>query len=198
MKDKYIPVALMVLLFCLIYSMPCNALDFEGQRAKEAELSNKMLRREAEIGKPDGAKINGLLSSHDFDAVGKIYDQYLVQYEKDAAYEWQLQVAYDIFSPDGSTRLETLDLWVTNTDSYIAYAARGAYKTKLGLFARGSRYMAQTPQKNLDEMEFWYREAIKDLRVAINKKPSLIYAYSSLMTIATTSRLHAKPAAIPG
>jgi len=169
--------------------MACSAANLVDQSSKQVELSNMTLKKERDIGEPNIAKIKELVSKHDFNALDNLYDEFLKKYEKDVLYEWYLNQAYSIFTPNNDMSIEDLDMWVAKTGSYVAYAARGGYKTELGLIARGAKFIADTPDSKIQEMQRWHNEAAKDLQIAITKKSSLISAYSILMEIATASNM---------
>src|SRR6266702_2479322 len=124
--------------------MAFSAANLVDQSSKQVELSNMNLKKERNIGEPNIAKIKELVSKHDFNALDNLYDEFLKKYEKDVLYEWYLNQAYSIFTPNNDMSIEDLDMWVAKTGSYVAYAARGGYKTEIGLIARGAKFIADT------------------------------------------------------
>ncbi len=99
-----------------------------------------------------------------------------------------LQSAYAIFNPD-NVSVNDLDLWVAQTQSYMAYAARGAYKTTAGYWKRGGKNINETPQDKIDKMQRLHEEAAIDLEVAISKNPEFMPAYEELIKIARASTM---------
>jgi tetratricopeptide (TPR) repeat protein len=157
------------------------------------EQSNAALKRLFEAGDPNESQIRNMLSKRDIEGLEKLYDNIFRQYQSDASYESLLLDAYNLFSPANNISLSDLDYWVSKTESYIAFAARGGYKNELGWIARGSKMINATPKSRIDEMKELHREAAKDLQIAIKKNPLLMPAYYYLIAIAKASAMPFTP-----
>ena len=167
-------------------SYPASAPD---QPSKQAALVNAALKKQFELGPPDTARITSLLSAKNYSDLERIYDGYLHRYEKDAQYEWMLQQAYEIFSPDNSVALEDINDWVANSGSYAAYGARGTYKAKQGFNARGRKFIDQTQPEQIESMQRFHDDAAKDLQTALDKMPSCMPLYITLIDMARASSM---------
>jgi len=157
------------------------------------EMSNAALKRLFEAGEPNRSQIIDMLSKRDIDGLEKTYDNLFRQYKGDASYEVLLLDSYNLFSPANNISLADLDYWVSETGSYIAFAARGAYKNKLGFTARGTKFISETPKYRIDDMKELHREAAKDLQLAIKKNPLLMPAYFNLISVAKASAMPFTP-----
>lgn len=77
--------------------------------------------------------------------------------------------------PDLATKL---DGWVAQyPNSYTARVARGIYYKKVGFEARGTAYIRDTSQTQIDNMNAAFEKAVADLRgsLVMNPKPFLSY-----------------------
>ena len=154
------------------------------QSNKQVELANLALKKASDMGEPNVSQIKKMLSSHDFQEVEKLYDNYLRQYEKDVMYERLLALSYDLYSQANGISISDLDLWIERTRSYIAYTARGVYKAKEGFAAKGGKFIGETSVSQIEEMRRLLNEAAKDLQIATSKKPSFMPAYMWLVDVA--------------
>ena len=143
------------------------------QSENNAQRANAFLKKFVEIGDPDIDVIKQMLVSKKFEALDELYESYYEQFQEDILYEAFLHYAYDLFDPGNGISVLYLDLWIKETNSYIAYAARGIYNNKKGYEARGSGWARDLSQRQFDSMLEFHRKAIEDLRIAIGKKPKL-------------------------
>ncbi|MBJ6800308.1 rhomboid family intramembrane serine protease [Geomonas propionica] len=182
--------------FVLIFScyfMVGFADDYLSDTKAHALQANSALKSCFDKGKPDAVQIRGLLAAHDFKNLEKLYEGYLDQYRKDVSYEIYLHEAYQLFSPEHGIAAEDFDVWVATTGSPVAYAARGTYKAEQGFLVRGTKYIDETPQSNLDQMQRLHDDATTDLQTALAANPLLMPAYSSLLRMAKTSNMSFSP-----
>lgn len=186
--EKIAHIISLVAALCICCFADSHAADVTESSDKWVALSNDALKKFGAFGEPDFSAIKKLLLSYEYQRMDKLYDDIYQLYKKDVNSEGVLDQAYSLFSPDSDVSLDDLDLWVAKTGSYVAYAARGIYKTRLGFKARGSKYINETPESSIEEMERLHKEAAKDLEIAINKNPGLMPAYRNFMSIASASR----------
>jgi tetratricopeptide (TPR) repeat protein len=77
-----------------------------------------------------------------------------------------------------------LDGWVSQyPNSYVARAARGIYYKKVGFEARGSAYIRDTSQSQIDAMNTAFEKAVADLRASLNMSPKPFLSYFHLLDI---------------
>lgn len=151
---------------------------------KMVTLANKNNKIQHDIKHDSFDSINKLLKERKYVEVDKTYEALFQKSEDDVNYESALMAAYDIFSPARDITLEDINLWIRKTGSYIAYAARGKYKTALGFESRGGKYINETPKYKLVEMQRWFDEGADDLLAALKINPKLTPAYVTLITMA--------------
>ncbi|HEY1269305.1 MAG TPA: hypothetical protein VGH16_18750 [Candidatus Binatia bacterium] len=168
---------------------PSSAIGADVAQTKEVEAANASLKRALDLARPNLLEVQQLLYTGKFEDLEKLYDGILLQYQKDADYESPLDKAYGLFRPNNSISPADLDLWVTKTDSYVAYAARGTYRDRQGFAARGDKFINETPESNIKQMIYFHQLAAKDLQTAISKNPRFMPAYSNLIDLAKASRM---------
>ncbi|WP_136526553.1 rhomboid family intramembrane serine protease [Geomonas ferrireducens] len=190
---QFAAVASLFVLICGAYFMVGFADDYLSDTKAHALQANAALKSCFDKGKPDAFHIKSLLASRDFKNLEKLYDGYLDQYRKDVSYELFLYEAYKLFSPEHGIAVEDLDVWAATTGSPVAYAARGTYKAEQGFLARGTQYINETPQSNLDEMQRLHDDATTDLQKSLAANPFLMPAYCSLLRMAKTSNMPFSP-----
>lgn len=190
--SKTVGIASFLVIGSLCYLMISHTRD-AARFSAQVKLTNTALKNQYNLGKPDLYEIKKLLYARDFKALETLYDGFLNNYKKDVTYEMFLWEAYKIFSPQNGLSAEDMDVWVATTGSYMAYAARGAYRAEQGFIARGEKYISDTPPSQLVEMQSLHNEAAKDLQIAVAVSPHLMPAYSYLLTMAKASNMPFSP-----
>jgi len=155
-----------------------------------AQLASQSLKNALDMGKPNLWEIKQLLKAQDFASLENLYQGYFEQFREDILYESYFDKAYGLFDPSNNIPIDTLDAWVDETESYIAYAARGNYKATQGNTARGGEKISDTPRDQIDTMQQFHDQAAKDLWQAIEMNPQLMTAYVSLIGIAMASNVN--------
>lgn len=83
--------------------------------------------------------------------------------------------------PDLAAKLDT---WVAQyPKSYVARVARGIYYKKVGFEARGTAYIQDTTQTQIDGMNAAFEKAVADLRASVNMSPKPFLSYFHLLDI---------------
>ncbi len=185
--QKIIAIVLMLLFASNVFA-ETKSEKSDNYADKQTELSNIALKKHNAFRAPDKTQIKQMVAQHDFIALEKIYNGIFELNRQDVKNEGFLESAYAIFNPD-NVSVNDLDLWVAQTGSYMAYAARGAYKSTAGYWARGGKYINETPQDKIDKMQQLHEEAAIDLEAAISKNPALMPAYKELIDIARASTM---------
>jgi len=153
-----------LLLFQIVYQAnSCYAEDKLSTTSERAQKHNAALNKFLDYGSPSIYKIAYLLAHHDYASLEKWFDSMLNKYRQDPQYEGYLDQAYAKFKQEYMP-MKDLNAWVDATGSSVAYAARGVYQAQQG----------------------WdtYDAAAVDLQNAIRKNPSLMPAYTWLITMA--------------
>jgi len=172
--------ALLIVLASAALAQSANMLFDQG---KMIELANKNNKIQHDLKLQNIEEITKLLADGKFSELDKFYDGLYKRYAEDVNYESQLMAAYQLFGSGGDLNLDTLNLWVMKTGSYVAHAARGYYKQDIGFNTRGFKYLSETPQYKIKDMQRWFNEATDDLLVALKANPKLIPAYVNLINI---------------
>jgi hypothetical protein len=77
-----------------------------------------------------------------------------------------------------------LDAWVAqHPKSYVARVARGIYFKKVGFEARGTAYIQDTSQTQIDNMNAAFEKAVADLRGSLSMNPKPFLSYFHLLDI---------------
>lgn len=190
MPKRYSLLFVFVLLFWQLDRPLATAADNASPTASnKVEAANAALKRSLDIGQPNVFRIRQSLYSGNFSELEGLFDELFRQCQKDVDHESPLQKGYEFFRPNNTISPADLDLWVTKTDSYMAYAARGAYRQEQGFDARGDKYFHDTPESNIKQMIYFHNLAARDLQIAISKNPQLMPAYGFLLGIAKASSM---------
>lgn len=128
---------------------------------------------------PTGQYVLELIGHERFEQFERLSKSYEDAFAKDPLRESPLDKLYDAIDGSNEAMLAKLDAWVKQRPSYVAYGARGIYKSKRGFFLRGSKYVSETPPENLEKMAEMHRQAVADLTRALelNKKFQPAYKY---------------------
>ncbi|MBI3393867.1 MAG: tetratricopeptide repeat protein [Nitrospirae bacterium] len=176
-----------------MHFIPQNASSDVSHPGKQAELANIALKQQIGLGEVNKSEITALLSTQQYDAIESAYVTLYRHFKRDVRYERSLRQAYMLFAPREGISIEDLDLWVATTASDVAYAARGAYKARLGFDVRGGKTIDKTPRQRIEDMHRYHTDAFKDLQMAIEKNPGLMPAYVDLIWISTASSIPITP-----
>jgi hypothetical protein len=89
----------------------------------------------------------------------------------------------DFYATDADLAAK-LDDWVTQyPNSYVAKVARGTYYKKVGFEARGTAYIRDTSQSQIDGMNTAFMKAVADLRASLSMSPKPFLSYFHLLDI---------------
>ena len=192
-KDLFKIAGAAVLAGLMIVVVSCAAGTDVKPSAELAEASNATLKASLDLGNPLKGYAMAAMVSRSFEHVEPKFEEIFDLYQQDIAYESPLQKGYDFIAGDINTSMEALDLWVETTGSYVAYAARGMYKSRQGFEARRNKYISETSPASLSSMVEWHRAAISDLQTAVELNPRLAPAWKALIEIAMASPMPFTP-----
>ncbi len=140
--------------------------DTAEERASQRE-SLSLLRQERFAGLD--AKMNGLQRSYER---GQINDERLLH---------EFRAFYDT----ASDLAPHYDAWIAKMpDSYAAWLSRGIYYRYLGLEARGTRYVSETPRQQLEVMSAYLGKAMRDYEKSLNMTKSPVLSYHCMLGVA--------------
>lgn len=112
-------------------------------------------------------------------------------YESDIAYEFAWIFSYRTFDDIGDRKgaeeayLHFFDNWVNQTDSAIAYAARGMFYLGVASAHRGGKFSSQTRSSQFREMREYLALTDSNFAVALEKDSGLLPVYEAQMSSAT-------------
>jgi len=95
-----------------------------------------------------------------------------------------LRVAFRDFYVTDRSLGPKFDEWVAQyPQSYVARVARGIYYKKVGFEARGTKYIKETSQSQIDAMTAAFEKSVADLRASLTMGPKPFLSYFHLLDI---------------
>ena len=131
-------------------------------------------------------QIMSLLLAKKFGELDDLLSATVRAYESDALKEREVDLAFDTFYRASPELEPLLSAWTkAKPNSSVAYLARGVHLTRMGWTKRGTQYIRQTKEGQLDEMSSYFDRALADFRKAgsLNEKllHPLVYEIEILM-----------------
>ena len=133
---------------------------------------------------PVHRQLIALLEQRDFAGLERLLGGLQRAFEEDAGASRPLELAYFAFDRVPRSAQGALDEWVDKHPvSYTALVARGCFYYFQGLAARGTKFLAETPEENLRTMGFFLGKSRADLErsLALTAKPYL--SHLTMMSI---------------
>lgn len=128
------------------------------------------------------------LKSGDYAAINKIISSQQHAYETGKSNELDILMTMNTFHSSNEGLQEQLDKWVThNPDAYPAYLARGSHYVHIASLHRGTKLGKNTHPQQIADMRRYHARALEDFNTALSINRKLMYAYSMLIRIATSS-----------
>jgi len=161
-----------------------------------AEQATAAQKRAYDLGVPDVDDIKAKLAAGRFEELDLEYNELLAQYFENVDYGRRFEEAYDLFTPENNMQVEWLDAWIDATGSYVAYGARGSFRTTLGFRLRGTAWAKDTSDEQFDAMKQSHAAAFDDVMEALKKEPRCMPLYSYLISTAVASGIGYDPATV--
>jgi len=96
----------------------------------------------------------------------------------------ELRAEFREFYPMDADLAPKFDAWVAQfPESYVARVARGIYYKKVGFEARGTNYIRDTSQSQIDGMTAAFEKSLADLRGSLNMDPKPFLSYFHLLDL---------------
>jgi hypothetical protein len=130
---------------------------------------------------PDLPHLRSLVETGHYSDAEKIIQDLQDKVLVDHLWEEVYQNALDGISYENKFSLSSLNKWVLQSGSAIAYLARGAYCVTEGINARGTRLAKDTTQEQFAREEELHASGINDLHKALALDPQLFPAYTFLL-----------------
>jgi Zn-dependent protease with chaperone function/TPR repeat protein len=144
---------------------------------------------------PVQRQIIDLLGKRDYAALERLLGGHQWTFEADSDSSRQLENAFGAFRKVPRSGEAALDEWVgKHPASYAALVARGSYYHAQGLDARGTAFIKDTPDENIEAMRVYLSKARRDLErsLKLTQKPYLSRLLLMSITRAAGSRRGAK------
>ncbi|MFO1390317.1 tetratricopeptide repeat protein [Cellvibrio sp.] len=141
-------------------------------------------------------RLSQLLRSKDYLLLDAELNFLVKKYQEDFKGERELDIALDSFYRADPLLQTFYDEWINKqSNSAVAYLARGIYFTKMGWSSRGSKYISETKKEQVDGMKFYFEKAINDFEKAkiLNKNLVHIYCYEMEIYMALGSKAKIAP-----
>jgi len=162
----------------------------DPERCRE---TNNALAQVRDIREPHLGVITMQLKSGDYAAVEELFASAHASFRENPLFEAFMHKGFDLFIPEKKVDLELLNKWVEATGSAYAYTARGVFLAAKGFQARGKKLAKETTDPQFLSMEYYHREAMKDLMKAKELDPTISSTYSWLIQIAQTGQVDLLP-----
>jgi tetratricopeptide (TPR) repeat protein len=136
----------------------------------------------------DPVALQKMLRERRFAELTSTIEGFQAAFERDYRHETWMHDALQAFPSDPALE-ELLNAWQQAAPtSFAPLAARGVYFASMGFDKRGTAYVSDTQQAQLDRMKELHARAITDLRAALKLRPQLVAAYGSLINMGRASR----------
>jgi hypothetical protein len=138
--------------------------------------------------KPPAARSNSQTSiqlrSEQYPELERRFSALQTQFEGGNMSGDDLRAAFrDFYATDADLGAK-LDRWIAQyPNSYVAKVARGIYYKKVGFESRGTAYINDTSQSQIDGMNAAFEKAVADLRASITMSPKPFLSYFHLLDI---------------
>ena len=159
--------------------------DEEEEEGEQAGL--KLVPEQSKLTALDPVQreVLALVERRDLAGLERVLGEHQAAFERDAAQSARLENAFRAFGKLPRSAEPALDEWVQKLPaSYSARLARASYYISQGLDARGTEFISETAEENLDTQRFFFDKAKADLEASLklSAKPYLAHVY--LMTTA--------------
>jgi len=132
--------------------------------------------------------ILNLLADNNYSALDRIIIAQQKLHENGINNEKAILLTLDAFHSSNDGIEKQLNRWVANNPkAYPAYLARGAHYVHIASLHRGAKFSKDTKKQQFVRMANYHKRAIKDFGKALNLNRKLLYAYSMLVRVATSS-----------
>jgi tetratricopeptide (TPR) repeat protein len=124
----------------------------------------------------DAASLGELLKNNEIRGIEAALTGVQARFESGQATEIELRDTFRPFYNLDRVSAKNLIAWADSSpNSYVAHLALGIYYKRRGTDARGEKYLAETPDRDIARMAGFYEQAAKELRASmqLTQKPYL-------------------------
>ena len=130
------------------------------------------------------SQTSSMLRSQQYQELERRYSALQVSFKNGQMTGDDLRAAFRDFYPTDPDLAARLDAWVAQfPESYVARVARGIYYKKVGFETRGTDYIQNTSQSQIDGMTEAFEKSVADLRASLNLDPKPFLSYFHLLDI---------------
>jgi predicted Zn-dependent protease len=134
---------------------------------------------------PAQREVLALFERRDIAGLERVLGEHQAAFERDASQSARLENAFSAFGKLPRSAEPALDEWVGKLpSSYSARLARASYYISQGLDARGTEFVAETSEENLETQRFYFDKAKADLDESLKLSSNAYLAHVYLMTTA--------------
>lgn len=138
--------------------------------------------------RPDRILLLQLLRRRDFERLERFMTFYQSEFEKDYHKEYWGEDVLETFAVRDPALKAPLDAWVEQAPSSFApWAARAAYTNGLAWHYRGGKVAKETSKAQFQRMAEMNAAASRDLKRALELRPTLVAAHALALSIASTN-----------
>lgn len=128
--------------------------------------------------------LRGLLEAKAFDQLNMALGSYQDSFEADPLEEYKLFSAYNALAITDPDYEDLMYQWIdASPEYYQPYLALGRYYCLKGWESRGTKYMRETSETQIEGMEFYFGLSEDNILHALEINPNLIVAYHVLIDL---------------
>jgi len=130
------------------------------------------------------SQTSSMLRSQQYQELNSRYSAIQRKFEDGELTGDELRAEFREFYPMDADLAPKFDAWVAQfPESYVARVARGIYYKKVGFEARGTNYIRDTSQSQIDGMTAAFEKSLADLRGSLNMDPKPFLSYFHLLDL---------------
>lgn len=163
--------------FSIVALLATSAISGCGQKAT-------IIAQASASAPPSNSQTSSTLRSQQYQQLDSRYSAIQRRFENGELTGDELRAEFREFYPTDADLAPKFDAWVAQFPmSYVARVARGIYYKKVGFEARGTAYIQDTTQTQIDGMNAAFEKAVADLRASVNMSPKPFLSYFHLLDI---------------
>jgi hypothetical protein len=163
--------------FSIVALLATSAISGCGQKAT-------IIAQASASAPPSNSQTSSTLRSQQYQQLDSRYSAIQRRFENGELTGDELRAEFREFYPTDADLAPKFDAWVAQFPmSYVARVARGIYYKKVGFEARGTNYIKDTSQSQIDAMTAAFEKSVADLRDSLNMDPKPFLSYFHLLDI---------------
>lgn len=132
----------------------------------------------------DMVKLRQMLENGQYDQLNALLQEYQKIFEQNQLDEYKLFDAYRAFRITLSSYEGQLKEWIDSSpEKYQPYLALSQFYYAKGWESRGYKWAKETSEDQFKQMEYFFDQSEKNVKIALKIKPNLMVAYNTLVGI---------------